>query len=532
MADSIKARFLTGLRETTPELSLVAIVCLFFSTLFREPFGLPKSLVFIVGLTLVFSLRLKQGWRPPIWLPVSAGLISLSALVHHSPLVRLLIGGTGTNEGLLVILGLLIFSTLFSGKFTTLSSMQVLLNSLQIIGFIEGSFLVLQRAGIDLTGTSDTGHFVGTFGNEDFLSAFMGLAATAAILSSIYFSRTVWFQLLNAIASLFFLWALIELGPLQGLITVIATFISVGFLEVRKRSPKLTIPMLCLLIPSSYLFLSGIFGYGPFAVQLQQISMVIRSFLWRGAVLIWIHNPLFGSGIDSYEDFFGVYRDKTIIDAFSMSLIGDNAHNWVLQALATLGLIGTIGLTLPHLLVALRIWRMLRSKSLEMPQIVLISLYLNSFLIMMISPGVITNQIFFWLFAGALLSPHRYVSLPRFLLSRRTLTVLTTAIFSIALAASVPPIKTRQAESIIVSNLNSPNIKERLKLYREATENPFAREDVFIAAVEDLLGLEELSTAKSILEKGVKKFPHNYRLTNLRELFAGINAGTWQEPLN
>ena len=94
----------------------------------------------------------------------------------------------------------------------------------------------------------------------------------------------------------------------------------------------LKIYLTSLFLLFSIIFL-GVFNLGPFKF-LNNSSFNERIFFWRTAVSIFSDHPFFGSGIDSFGDFYLNYRTSIV----SVEYV-DNAHNFFVQYLATGGLL-------------------------------------------------------------------------------------------------------------------------------------------------------------------------------------------------
>lgn len=70
-----------------------------------------------------------------------------------------------------------------------------------------------------------------------------------------------------------------------------------------------------------------------------------RVLIWRGSWSAFLERPLFGWGPDSLAAAFGRTRPEGMESVFPQGfLFSDQAHNWILQALATTGVVGTLAL--------------------------------------------------------------------------------------------------------------------------------------------------------------------------------------------
>ena len=74
----------------------------------------------------------------------------------------------------------------------------------------------------------------------------------------------------------------------------------------------------------------------------QQATTKIRYILWLKGILIFLHHPIIGGGWDSFAQYYAVTPLPKLIQQVNGDLsTSGNAHNLIVQLLATTGLIGT-----------------------------------------------------------------------------------------------------------------------------------------------------------------------------------------------
>jgi putative inorganic carbon (hco3(-)) transporter len=71
-------------------------------------------------------------------------------------------------------------------------------------------------------------------------------------------------------------------------------------------------------------------------------STKIRSFVWKGAIEIWKHNPVFGTGVETYAFAYYQYRPVGHNMTSEWQYLYNKAHNEFLNYLATTGTVGII----------------------------------------------------------------------------------------------------------------------------------------------------------------------------------------------
>jgi len=68
----------------------------------------------------------------------------------------------------------------------------------------------------------------------------------------------------------------------------------------------------------------------------------IRLLVWRGAIDIWLHNPIFGSGLETYAFAYYQYRPAAHNMTSEAKYLYNKAHNEYLNYLATTGTVGIV----------------------------------------------------------------------------------------------------------------------------------------------------------------------------------------------
>ena len=178
------------------------------------------------------------------------------------------------------------------------------------------------------------GAILGTFGNPNFVSSFLGIAFGVNLVLAIKVERRykpVCILLIPVIA-----WQLMNSGSIQGnVVAVLGTWI-VGFFWLRNRFTK-------SWIPSAYLSsgavvaitgVVGVFGSGPLRNLLAQPTIALREQYWLAAINMAKSNPIFGVGMDSYGDWYRRSRDAQALVVPGPETVTNAAHSVYLDLLA------------------------------------------------------------------------------------------------------------------------------------------------------------------------------------------------------
>lgn len=201
---------------------------------------------------------------------------------------------------------------------------------------------------------------IGTFGNPDFQSAFMGILATIAFTMALCsdFKRPIRIGLVvMGIASVAVIY---ETLAKQGYLNLMAGIgvVTILWLFMTKRK-NLGVAVSGIGAVGAGLVFLGLINAGPLASFLYKGSLAARGYYWRAAIKMITDHPFFGVGMDGFVDWYRRTRasDYAANGFFSVS---NAAHNVYLDVAASGGfpLIAAYGAIL--ILVIISIVRVVR----------------------------------------------------------------------------------------------------------------------------------------------------------------------------
>ena len=168
---------------------------------------------------------------------------------------------------------------------------------------------------------------IGTFGNPDFQSAFMGLIAVVAFTMILNTSFKPLARAGMAIMGLVSIIVIYETLAKQGYFAFMAGAgtVTILWLFMTKRK-TLAISLSGIgLIGAGVVFL-GLINTGPLAIYLYKSSLEARGYYWQAALKMLIDHPFFGVGMDSFGDWFPRSRPAdTLVNGFFS--VSNTAHN-------------------------------------------------------------------------------------------------------------------------------------------------------------------------------------------------------------
>lgn len=306
-----------------------------------DPVNAPKLLILggvaISSLAIVVqglvSGKIKRSWLDLlVLLFVAWALVAMMA--SSSPISQNYFGVFGRNTGWLAYFFLAVIflaATKVRGirnfRFTVIAfsiaaGINVLYNSWVIL---LGDFIGWQN---------NYGAILGTFGNPNFASSFLGIAFSVILVMTLRVKRR--YKPIGIFLISVIVWQLMNSGSIQGNVVAVLGTGLVGFFWVRERFAKSWISATYLLsgILVALVAVVGVFGNGPFRNLLAQPTIALREQYWLAAVNMARSNPIFGVGMDSYGDWYRKFRDAQALVVPGPETVTNAAHSVYLDLLA------------------------------------------------------------------------------------------------------------------------------------------------------------------------------------------------------
>ena len=340
-----------------------------------------------------------------------AALIT-SVLGSNLPWQQNLYGIYGRNNGLLTYLSMvaiLICSLLVSSREGFLR----ILKGFLVTGLVNIIYCAWVIAFGDFIGWYNPyGNILGLFGNPDFISAFLGIYVTVALVFVINstFKRVTRFALFLSL--LLALFEVYKSHAQQGLIVCAVGAGVVFFFKIRERF-KSALLAYVYLIAGAFILLLAVLGTlqkGPFDF-LYKRSVSLRGSYWKAAINTGLENGLHGVGLDGYGDWYRRSRPPVaLVDMPGAKVVSNVAHNVVLDFFANGGWPLLISYCVILLLSLYIIFQVSIIKKNSDPIFVAICAAWVCFEVQsIISINQIGLMVWGWLFTGMLFSYHKII---------------------------------------------------------------------------------------------------------------------------
>lgn len=385
--------------------------CIFLSTSFLDPFNLPKLLLLSFGALVTttiwfFGRQIDQLFANKTIVLVGLFYVLalfLIAIASNQDFSRTLLGNFGRNNGFIAYFCL--FIVFLQAIIVGLSgNYNKIINALAILSIAQSWYGFLQLNKADFFKFSYSGNpIILTLGNENFSSLFLVLGITAMICVISETQNDIK-KIVFSLVLIFEVYILFKMNTFQ---SVVALFLSlyvffVVLIQIKKRFTKIQafflLGVTVIAIGTAAL---GLFGSGPMQfLEQNKYSLLSRVYHWIAGWKMFGSKPLFGVGIDSYGDFqpfYRVYQADGTPDTYS-----NNAHNVIVQYLATGGLVFFIAFMLLFILLVYRLISIGFKKN-EHPELVAFSFAATSIFLVHLIVGIdnLGLIVWFWALMGA-----------------------------------------------------------------------------------------------------------------------------------
>ena len=235
------------------------------------------------------------------------------------------------------------------------------LKTLVAIGIFESIYGLLQYFNLDPINWNNEYEWIfGTFGNPNFLSAFLGMSVCASLFLLFVNLGPRW-RILNISNVLVAIFCISVSTSIQGLVLVAIGIFSLLVVITFKKSRLIGFTFTLSGAVGGFIASLGLLQIGPFAKYLYQESTTFRGDYWRAGVKMAQDNFLAGVGLDSYGDHYRQYRDSTAAARRGLDIFSDSAHNLLIDLAANGGLILLAAYLVLNLIVLKSIYRSLKN---------------------------------------------------------------------------------------------------------------------------------------------------------------------------
>jgi O-antigen ligase len=360
---------------------------------------------------VVLAFGIQELWKSSKALVIIVGLLlttGISAVVNsEAPLVQNIYGVFGRNTALITYI-LLAFVILSAAVLRAQSSFTILIWGLLGSGLVNVVYcLWVILFGDFIPWNNPYGNILGTFGNPNFIGAFLGLFAASLIAYSLKKDVRVELRLGAAIVFLVAVYEIVDSSAIQGRVVVAAGLGIVGFYLVRSKFKSVFAQLgyVGVVAAGGVFALLGALQIGPLTKYIYKTSVSLRGEYWQAGWNMGSDHPLTGVGFDTYGDWYRRARDTQALVLPGPNTVTNAAHNVPFDVFAFGGwplFIPYIAILLLSVIAIVKVT--IRTRAYDGIFVTLTTAWVCYQLQSIISINQIGLAIWGWLFGGALIA--------------------------------------------------------------------------------------------------------------------------------
>ncbi|MEO0016112.1 MAG: hypothetical protein RL589_593 [Actinomycetota bacterium] len=308
-----------------------------------DPVNTPKLLVLgifaLASFALVLGSALKSRLQSNfLLLTLLFGFIiqmMLSSTFSKAPKSQIMYGTYGRNNGLIMYVFLIsVFCAALCLR--RVESFTLIIKAFVLSGLVNLTYnLWVLVFGDFISWNNPYGNILGTFGNPNFIGAFLGMLFSC--LSALVLDKEVsnFRKIIIIFGMILCAYEIIESSAVQGRVVAIFGSMIVLFMYLRSRfSSKILVAYSVIVCVLGSLSLAGALQKGPLSAYIYKNSVSLRGQYWKAAWNTGEQNPWFGVGMDSFGDWYRRARDLRALELPGVNTVVNTAHNVPLDIFA------------------------------------------------------------------------------------------------------------------------------------------------------------------------------------------------------
>ena len=335
--------------------------------------------------------------------------MTVSSVFSKAPLTQILYGSYGRNTGFLTYF-FLVLAMLGAICLNSLKSLRTVVNGLIVTGVINLIYGLWVIFFGDFIGWENPyKSILGTFGNPNFIGAFLGIIFSVLVAIVFDLNSSVRFRITAMLFLPICAYEILDTNAIQGrVVAALGTAIAVFFF-LRSKFSNLVLAGYTVFVAACGGFaLAGALQVGPLAKYIYKTSVSLRGQYWLAGWNTGESHPFFGVGMDSFGDWYRRMRDVHALELPGVNTVVNAAHNVPLDIFAFGGwplFISYIAIMCFGWISVVRVMR--RERKFELTFVILVATWAGYQLQSIISINQIGLAIWGWILTGALVAYER-----------------------------------------------------------------------------------------------------------------------------
>lgn len=264
------------------------------------------------------------------------GFMVSAVLNSKSPLAQNIYGTYGRNTGFIAYLSLTL-TAISATAVRQKGNFEKLLYGLFAAGFVNVFYCLWAWIFGDFIGWSNVYNTIlGTFGNPNFIGAFLGIFVSVLFAYIVAPGTKTIFRIVSIITIFIGFFEIKHSHAVQGIAVTAAGFSVVVFFLLRDHFKNWVVPFAysAFVAILGFVALMGALQKGPLASYIYKTSVSLRGEYWKAGINMAEKFPFTGVGMDSYGDWFRRLRDDSALIMPGPNTVSNAAHNVNIDILA------------------------------------------------------------------------------------------------------------------------------------------------------------------------------------------------------
>jgi O-antigen ligase len=323
---------------------LVITISLIKSTSFLDSINWPKQIALVSIAPILVILAIQGSFELTRRASIQLSLLGICIAIHFiyfffegPPSHQKIWGQLDSSNGAITIASLLLITVAFSVFKNQITLTNVMLFFLFSLGITFSTLKLVMFA--------DPINF---YGNTNIVSFMFAIAFVSGLRFTFDKALGIKARSLSFVGIVVISTSLFRMDDFQGkVLAVLGTLIILIYTLI--KNAKLRIFLYFLLFIASLTSFAIFSGWVQFLAAYTQETLQLRMMFWRTSLKMVSENFLFGVGAENFQNAFRDYADVSTLETIGNLPSPDNAHNYFLHLLATLGFFGAISIILPFL---------------------------------------------------------------------------------------------------------------------------------------------------------------------------------------
>jgi len=378
-----------------------------------EPVNAPKMLILSTcGVSALFVLI--SSWNRTLWNLHKRSIILIftfyffcliSVILSKDNSLVGIFGVKGRSTGLITYLSmalLFLAAVLIQNK----KSYDQIVRFLLIAGGVNILYNSMYMFGYDpIPWSNSYGTILGTFGNPNFISSFLGIICSVLLVVALSEESKRITRVLSVVVISIAFYQILYSRSIQGIFVCGVGTAAVLLFYIRSKwsSKSLQYGYVSIVGLVGMLSILGMLQKGPLATLIYKTSISLRGEYWAAGIQMGLSNPFTGVGLDSYGNWYRMYRRPSAMVQPGPSVVSDSAHNVFIDFFASGGFPLLLAYISIQILVIVAMWRIIRNLStFSVTPIALIAAWLGYTSQSIISINQIGLAAWGWVLGGAI----------------------------------------------------------------------------------------------------------------------------------